>query len=67
MEAINRRSTLALGLTVVASPLVAGATPAAAQTYGPDEGKRSDPVSELLRSASGLRSYQLTKWSSCGM
>ena len=24
-------------------------------------------MSELLRSASGLRSYQLTKWSSCGM
>ncbi|HVL19743.1 MAG TPA: hypothetical protein VM422_01970 [Amaricoccus sp.] len=43
MESINRRSTLALGLTVVATPLIIAATPGAAQTYGPDEGEEVAP------------------------
>jgi quercetin dioxygenase-like cupin family protein len=43
MEAINRRSTLALGLTMAATPLIVGVTPATAQTYGPDEGKELAP------------------------
>lgn len=43
MEAINRRSTLALGLTMAATPLIASVTPVAAQTYGPDEGKELAP------------------------
>jgi hypothetical protein len=43
MEAVNRRSTLALGLTVAARPLIAWATPAAAQTYGPEEGEEIAP------------------------
>jgi hypothetical protein len=44
MDDINRRSTLALGLTVVAvTPLVALTTPAMAAMYGPDEGKEFHP------------------------
>ncbi len=43
MEAVNRRSALALGVTVAASPLIVWATPATAQTYGPDEGKEIGP------------------------
>ena len=43
MEAVNRRYTLALGLTMAATPLIAWATPAAAQTYGPDEGEEVAP------------------------
>jgi hypothetical protein len=43
MGAINRRSTLALGLTMAATPLIVGVTPATAQTYGPDEGKELAP------------------------
>src|SRR5512145_1239495 len=43
MEAVNRRTTLALGLTTAATPLIAWATPAAAQTYGPDEGEEIAP------------------------
>jgi len=39
METINRRTTLALGITAAATPLIAWATSATAQTYGPDEGK----------------------------
>ena len=64
MEAINRRSTLALGLTVVASPLVAGATPAAAQTYGPDEGEEVAPgvrVVALGERASVIPAYKMVK------
>lgn len=43
MEEMNRRSAMALGLTVAATPLIALATPAVAQTYGPDEGKEIAP------------------------
>ena len=43
MENMNRRSALALGLTVAATPLIAWATPAAAKTYGPTEGKEIFP------------------------
>ena len=44
MEDLNRRSAMALGLTVAAAtPLVALARPAVAQMYGPDEGKEYHP------------------------
>ena len=61
MEAVNRRSTLALGLTVAATPLIAWATPAAAQTYGPDEGKEIGPgvrVVALGERASVIPAYK---------
>lgn len=35
MEAVNRRTALALGVTTATTPLIAWVTPAAAQTYGP--------------------------------
>lgn len=44
MEDMNRRSAIALGLTVAAAtPLVALATPAAAAMYGPDDGEEVMP------------------------
>ena len=61
MEAVNRRSTLALGLTVAATPLIAWATPAAAQTYGPDEGEEIGPgvrVVALGERASVIPAYK---------
>jgi quercetin dioxygenase-like cupin family protein len=48
MEAVNRRSTLALGLTAAATPLIAWATPAVAQTYGPEEGEEIAPGVRVL-------------------
>src|SRR5262245_53859398 len=64
MEAANRRSTLALGLTVAATPLTGWATPAAAQTYGPDEGKEVGPgvrVVVLGERASNIPAYAMVK------
>jgi quercetin dioxygenase-like cupin family protein len=64
MEAVNRRSTLALGLTMAATPLVAWATPAAAQTYGPDEGKEVAPgvrVIALGERPSNIPAYATVK------
>lgn len=49
MEAVDRRSTLALGLTMAATPLIAWATPAAAQTYGPDEGEKTGPGVRVVK------------------
>ena len=44
MEDMNRRSAMALGLTVAAAtPLFGSAAFAAAKTYGPDEGKEIAP------------------------
>jgi quercetin dioxygenase-like cupin family protein len=63
MEAVNRRTTLALGLTVAATPLIA-ATTAAAQTYGPDEGKEVAPgvrVVALGERASVIPAYKMVK------
>lgn len=64
MEAINRRSTLALGLTMAATPLIAWVTPAAAQTYGPDEGEEIGPgvrVVALGERASVIPAYKMVK------
>ena len=43
MEDIDRRSALALAASLGAIPILAFATPAAAATYGPDEGKEIAP------------------------
>jgi quercetin dioxygenase-like cupin family protein len=48
MKEINRRSALALGATVVAAPLVAWATPAAAQKSGPTDGTEIFPGVRLV-------------------
>jgi quercetin dioxygenase-like cupin family protein len=64
MEAVNRRSTLAFGLTMAATPLIAWATPAAAETYGPDEGKEIGPgvrVVALGERASNIKAYAMVK------
>ena len=54
MENMNRRSAMAFGLTVAAAtPLVALATPAVAEMYGPDEGKEILP---------GIRQVELGEW-----
>ena len=64
MEAVNRRSTLALGLTVAATPLITWGIPAAAQTYGPTEGKEVAPgvrVVALGERASVIPAYATVK------
>jgi quercetin dioxygenase-like cupin family protein len=64
MEAINRRSTLALGLTMAAAPLIVGATTSAAQTYGPDEGKELAPgvrQVDLSERESVIPAYKMVK------
>jgi quercetin dioxygenase-like cupin family protein len=43
MEDMNRRSALSLAVSLGAVPVLALATPAAAATYGPDEGKEVAP------------------------
>jgi quercetin dioxygenase-like cupin family protein len=62
MEDLNRRSAMALGLTVTAvTPLVALATPAVAAMYGPDEGKEYHPgvrVVMLGKRASMIPAYK---------
>jgi hypothetical protein len=64
MEDIDRRSALALGLTAAAMPLIAWATPAAAETYGPTEGKEVSPgvrVVALGERASMIPAYAMVK------
>ena len=48
MEDVTRRSTLALGLTAASAPLLAFARPAAAQEYGPNDGKELWPGVRLV-------------------
>ena len=48
MTKINRRNALALGATALSTPLVARATPAAAQTYGPTDGTEIFPGVRLV-------------------
>ena len=48
MEDMNRRFALALGLTVATTPVLAFAAPAAAATYGPDEGQEVQPGVRLI-------------------
>ena len=60
MEDLNRRSAMALGLTVAAAtPLVALATPAGAAeivpAYGPNDGEEIDP---------GIRMVEVGTWDS---
>ena len=64
MEAVNRRTTLALGLTTAATPLIAWATPAVAQTYGPGEGEEIAPgvrVVTLGERPSVIPTYAMVK------
>ncbi|UVC09821.1 hypothetical protein IHQ71_04190 [Rhizobium sp. TH2] len=64
MEPVNRRSTLALGITIAATPLIAWVTPAAAQSYGPDDGREIGPgvrVVELGERASVIPAYKMVK------
>ena len=64
MEALNRRSALALGLTTSVTSLIAWATPAAAETYGPTEGKEIAPgvrVVALGERASTIPAYAMVK------
>ena len=62
MEELNRRSALALGLTVAAiAPLVAAPRRAAAEMYGPNEGKEYHPgvrVVMLGKSESTIPAYK---------
>jgi len=48
MEDIDRRSALAFGLTVAATPMLAWPTPARAETYGPEDGKELFPGVRLV-------------------
>ena len=48
MNELSRRSALALGATVVATPIVAWATPAAAQKYSPTDGTEIFPGVRLV-------------------
>ena len=43
MEKLDRRFLLGLGATAAATPALAWTTPAASQTYGPDEGEELVP------------------------
>jgi quercetin dioxygenase-like cupin family protein len=64
METLYRRSTLALGLTMAATPLIAWLSPAAAQTYGPDEGEEISPgvrVVALGERASVIPAYKMVR------
>ena len=66
MEDVSRRSAMALGVTVAATPLFALATPAAAQMYGPEEGKEYHPgvrVIMLGNRASMIPAYKTVQLS----
>gem|GEM_PF-2597556 len=67
MKAVNRRSTLALGLTAAATPLIAWTTSGAAQAAGSDEGKELAPGVRQITHGERLRSSQLMRWSSCAI
>jgi len=58
---MDRRSALAIGLTMAATPLLASATPAAAKTYGPNDGKelfKGVRLVELGKRDSEIRAYK---------
>ena len=64
MEAVNRRTTLALGLTAAATPLISLTTPADAQTYGAMEGEEIGPgvrVVKLSERPSIIPAYAMVK------
>ena len=64
VEDINRRSAVALGLTLAAIPVMTFSTPAAAQTYGPDEGEEVAPgvrVVALGERDSIIPAYKMVK------
>lgn len=54
MESMNRRSAMALGLTVAAAtPLFVSGTPARAQEYGPNDGTEIAPGVRLVEVGTG--------------
>ena len=65
MEHLNRRSALTLGIAATAAtPLLGFVNPAAAQTYGPDEGKEIGPgvrVVDLGQRDSVIPAYKMVK------
>ena len=66
MEDITRRSAMALGVTVAATPLLAEATPAKAEMYGPEDGKEYHPgvrVVMLGNRASMIPAYKTVQLS----
>jgi quercetin dioxygenase-like cupin family protein len=48
LESMNRRSAMALGLTVAAAPLFASVASAATKEYGPNDGKELYPGVRLV-------------------
>ena len=48
MKGMNRRSTMALGLSAAASPLFISSVSAAAKVYGPNDGKELYPGVRLV-------------------
>jgi quercetin dioxygenase-like cupin family protein len=65
MKKMDRRSALALGATAVAGPLVAWATPAAARSYGPTDGKEIFPGVRLVEL--GTRDARIKGYKSVAM
>jgi len=53
MEPVNRRATIAFGIAAAGTPLIAWATQASAQTYGPDEGKEIGPGVRVIALGEG--------------
>jgi hypothetical protein len=61
MNNMNRRSAIALGMTVAAMPLMAGSAKAVPKAYGPDEGKELSPgvrLIELGKRESNIPAYK---------
>jgi quercetin dioxygenase-like cupin family protein len=65
MNELSRRSALALGATVVATPIVAWATAAAAQKYSPTDGTEILPGVRLV--ALGTRDSMIPSYQSVVM
>ncbi|HYN25063.1 MAG TPA: hypothetical protein VES69_08450 [Pyrinomonadaceae bacterium] len=61
MNNMNRRSAIALGMTVATMPLMAGSARAVPKAYGPDEGKEVAPgvrMIELGKRESNIPAYK---------
>ena len=65
MTDVSRRSALALGATLIAGPVVARATPAAARTYGPTDGEEIFPGVRLV--ALGTRDSHIKGYKTVAM
>jgi quercetin dioxygenase-like cupin family protein len=65
MKKISRRNALALGATVLSTPLVGLTTPASAKTYGPTDGTEIFPGVRLV--ALGERESMIKAYKSVAM